>query len=71
MDSIRKRGNMDPNANIEEQLEIAQWFLFLTAEQLEMKKELIPGYHARLCELVIALDKWIIGGGFLPGRWKG
>jgi len=23
-----------------------------------------------LCELVLALDSWLSGGGFLPGRWE-
>lgn len=28
-----------------------------------------PGGIHELCELVLALDSWIVGGGFLPRAW--
>lgn len=45
---------MDPDSNLEEMLEIA------TALQDE----------SRLAELVVALDGWLRGGGFLPQAWR-
>jgi hypothetical protein len=55
---------MDPNANLEEQRDIADGILS-------------AGWNAdhtddaeRLAELVLALDSWIKSGGFLPRPWK-
>lgn len=68
---------MDPNANIDEQLELVKEINAvvdsaaddgtLTPEQTEA----LGDKAARLAELVEALDHWITGGGFLPTRWKG
>ena len=60
---------MDPNANLERQLEITK----------ELERLLDVGYErdvllvelaSELVELVNGLDGWIKGGGFLPTRWQ-
>jgi hypothetical protein len=51
---------MDPNANLEEMRRIAG-----RAERNEPE----PNDHARICELVDALDDWLSRGGFLPAAW--
>lgn len=48
---------MDPNANLEEQLRLAEAILDEGEE------------GNRLAELVLALDEWIRRGGFLPEAW--
>lgn len=58
---------MDPDANLREQLELA--------ERLNDENGYGPGEDmsadaARLAELVLALDGWIRRGGFLPERWR-
>lgn len=55
---------MDPEANLDEQLLIARKLLDSNAMDLDTEDGL------RLCELVIALNEWIRGGGFLPPQWK-
>ena len=54
---------MDPDANLKEQLEIAHeaYNHFDDGNDKDMD---------RLVELVIALDEWLAGGGFLPTRWQ-
>jgi hypothetical protein len=52
---------MDPNANLEEQRQIAGRF---------EKAQAVPGDGERLAELVDALDDWLCGGGFLPTAWE-
>jgi len=52
---------MDPDENLAEQRRLA-------AEFLEPDSELLDIH--RLAELVIALDEWIAGGGFLPAAWQ-
>jgi len=52
---------MDPNANLEEQLRLANKILAGV------------GYASdgvRLAELVLALDHWLNTSGFLPARWE-
>ena len=52
---------MDPTANLEEQMELAQRMLTST----------FSGSDAmRLAELVDALNTWLAKGGFLPRQWK-
>jgi hypothetical protein len=46
---------MDPDAALEELLRLAR----INAE-----------YGERWAELVLGLDEWIRGGGFLPQRWQ-
>lgn len=74
---------MDPNANLKELRSLAE--SMLEAFENEDKAS-TDGYQdadgrfvrcpidqddaARLAELVLALDGWISGGGFLPFAWK-
>jgi hypothetical protein len=53
---------MDPDANLEEQLDLAQQLLGETGPSLDDAQ--------RLAELVVALDLWIRSGGFLPAAWR-
>lgn len=57
---------MDPNANLEEQLELAT---FLAESDSTDATERLD-VAVRLADLVLALDGWIRKGGFLPGKWK-
>jgi hypothetical protein len=52
---------MDPNANLREQLAIATRVSEGSAR---------PGDLARLAELVLDMNDWLAGGGFLPANWK-
>lgn len=55
---------MDPDANLREQLELANAWVNAD-EGVE-----VDGADAlRMAELVLALDEWIRGGGFLPEAW--
>lgn len=56
---------MDPNTNIAELLDLAHQILD------RADNERLDEDHAeRLAELMVALDGWIRGGGFLPRVWK-
>jgi len=57
---------MDPDANLEEQLELAAEAI----ESIENGAEVHVDDVERLAELVLALDGWITNGGFLPKRWR-
>lgn len=59
---------MDPNANLEEQLELVQEILKADLTDCDAERLLIQGQ--RLAELITALDHWIVMGGFIPGRWS-
>lgn len=54
---------MDPNANLAEQIRLA--------DRLE-SDDTGPDAAAalRLAELVLAMNEWIRGGGFLPDAWN-
>lgn len=52
---------MDPNANLKEQLQIANRLLLEGEDEDDTY---------RLAELVLGLDGWIKNGGFLPISWK-
>lgn len=59
---------MDPTANLAEQLAIAQGVIDI-ADRRDTND--INGRDAlRLAELVLALNEWIVKGGFLPEQWK-
>lgn len=62
---------MDPNANIREQLELVGRLRALTNDDIpiEGRAEAIARAAARLADLVEALDRWLLTGGFLPARW--
>lgn len=57
---------MDPNANLKEQLELAD--SLICADNTDPDVALPKA--ARLAELVIALDGWLSNGGFLPKSWQ-
>jgi hypothetical protein len=61
---------MDPNANLKEQLALAQDLLDRIDEHGYDYPALSDGNVECLCELVLALNNWIAGGGFLPSRWQ-
>ncbi len=56
---------MDPNANLEEQIRLAQ----LIADG-EMGTDYTVADVDRLAELVIGLNEWMAKGGFAPTAWK-
>jgi hypothetical protein len=53
---------MDPNANLAEQLRLANNLLADDEPSLEDAQ--------RLAELVEALNDWLRGGGFQPDAWR-
>ena len=53
---------MDPNANLDEQLRLANKIL--------RSDKWTDADAERLAELVEALDGWIDRGGFLPQHWS-
>jgi hypothetical protein len=57
---------MDPNDNLREQRTIAARLVWLH----ENDRPFDPVLAARLAELVITLDAWILNGGFLPDSWQ-
>jgi hypothetical protein len=58
---------MDPNANLKEMLELAT--SIQNAYEDEEGNGIDQDDANRLAELVEALDGWLKGKGFLPGRW--
>lgn len=56
---------MDPDANLEEQLELANRLVDLVDEVHTSTVDVV-----RLAELVLAMDEWIGRGGFVPKRWS-
>lgn len=56
---------MDPNANLEEQLRLAN--RLLSGRPASQRASRLDA--ARLAELVLALNEWIKKGGFLPDIW--
>ncbi|TAL43759.1 MAG: hypothetical protein EPN91_05840 [Salinibacterium sp.] len=57
---------MDPDSNLRDQLRLAKQLLAEVDEGSQPDQDDI----GRLAELVIALDNWIAGGGFLPKAWN-
>ena len=57
---------MDPDANLKEQLELAESI----QQAYDNEEEVDPDDAARLAELVIALNGWMKGCGFLPKEWR-
>lgn len=55
---------MDPNENLRELLLIAKQVISASDEE-------IAHYDIsdRMAELIVSLDGWLSGGGFLPERW--
>lgn len=62
---------MDPDANLQEQRELAGTIIAHGEEQIPQGSD--PGDTTldayRLAELVEALDEWLAVGGFAPKRW--
>ena len=56
---------MDPDANLQEQIEIADQLL--QNEYASREDELAASL--RLAELVLALDQWLTHRGFFPECW--
>lgn len=56
---------MDPDANLKEQLELAESIGKCQDEGTNCSQV----DAARLAELVVALNEWLITGGFLPKPW--
>lgn len=59
--SRRRKVGMDPDANLAEQIRLSERVLLEVATDNE---------KARLADLVISLNDWIRGGGFLPKAWQ-
>src|SRR5438132_1187778 len=60
--TTKGENNMDPNANLKEQIELAK-------EAIECGGFAHPEDAVRLAALVIAFDEWMRKGGFLPDTW--
>jgi hypothetical protein len=64
---------MDPTANLEEQVRISKRIQDCThADELRAGQACTrcEADAERLAELVLALDEWIVRGGFLPDAWR-
>lgn len=61
---------MDPDANLKEQLELAEEILMMGEVGEEEELQELEDKANRLAELVQALDGWINSRGFLPKRWR-
>ncbi len=64
---------MDPDANLAEQLKLAQRIQEQENFPDEMSKAQLAQYDQdtqRLAELVYALNSWIVQGGTLPTTWQ-
>jgi len=57
---------MDPNATLDEILSLSANILF----KLDNNQPIDVDDAERLSELTIALNNWIVGGGFLPDKWE-
>lgn len=61
---------MDPNVNLEEQLEISRYIINEDIDKhTSSETAWMAGQGQRLAELVLSLDEWLAGGGFKPRRW--
>ena len=63
---------MDPNANLQRQLQLARNILRSLDVDLEKHPRLTTTAEddaEELAELVLALDEWLNRGGFKPSRW--
>jgi hypothetical protein len=62
---------MDPDANLIEQRRITNRMRErLDADDANYIANELPRDAGRLVDLAIALDEWIVGGGFLPASWR-
>lgn len=58
---------MDPNKNLEQQLELSKEIIQDAYDPLDGKRSSEKAFQ--LAELVISLDAWVKNGGFLPSAW--
>lgn len=66
-----KRGEVDPDANLNEQLELARGFIAQADTHPTLRSEFVSLDDAvRLAELVLALDAWLRQFGALPRTWR-
>lgn len=63
--TLREKGLLDPDANLEEQRELAK--KLLDPENSDLLRAV---WADRLSELVLSLDEWMAKGGFPPKAWK-
>lgn len=64
---VRERSvGMDPEANLQEQLQLAQSLI----DAYEGGEDIDPEDIVRLSDLVLALNEWITKGRFLPTSWR-
>jgi hypothetical protein len=59
---------MDPDAALEELLNLADLVTSLAAQEVAEwtgERDIL-----RIAELTLALDGWLTAGGFMPTRWK-
>lgn len=62
---------MDPNVNLEEQLEISRSIINEDIDKhTSSETAWMAGQGQRLAELVLSLDEWLAGGCFKPRRWN-
>lgn len=67
---------MDPNANLDEQIELAERAQEIQdncsdcGEYTDSQLEELGEIATRQAELVLAMNTWIAGGGFLPAAWR-
>lgn len=62
---------MDPDANLNEQLELARGFIAQANTDTAQRSEFVPiDDVARLAELVVSLDAWLRQFGALPRTWR-
>jgi hypothetical protein len=63
---------MDPETNLEKQLQLAQKILrYLdTGDDPRRVLTVVEEDAEKLAELVLALDEWLSQGGFRPSRWQ-
>jgi len=61
---------MDPNANLTEALELARILFPDREEDTVTDADVLISNGARLAELLLALDGWLVKGGFAPERWN-
>ena len=60
------RRTMDPEANLKEQLELAEQISNCHDQNVVIDED----DARRLSDLVLAMNGWIIRGGFLPHSWN-
>lgn len=60
---------MDPNANLEEMLRLANKALNLSVEEAERNRADLHADSVRLAELVLAMHEWLNRDGALPDMW--